>query len=80
MTSINVTKNCYWEDKDTETVYTATAKDSKTGRIIGRVTVSAAPNSIPDISTTQGRDLKSEIESIANDALDKLINKNSPLL
>lgn len=75
MADIDVTKNCYWEDADSETVYTATAKDSETGRIIGRVTVSASSNSIPDISTMHGRDLKTEIESIANDALDKLIKK-----
>lgn len=75
MTDIIVAKSCYWENNDSESVYTATAKDSKTGRILGRVTVSAASNSIPDISAMQDHDLKSEIESIANDALDKLIKK-----
>jgi hypothetical protein len=73
MAITNVIKNGYWEDDDTDWVYSAVAKDINTGRILGRVTISSASNTISDVSIMQGRNLKTEIEDIANDALSKLI-------
>lgn len=67
MLNKHVLKDCYWENKEVSMcIFTASAKDSETGLVLGKVTVSATLDSYHDI--------KSEIESIANDALDKLIN------